>query len=462
MVWLLAGLLVAAIVGCSSPGDQSPSKLVIGTRQVHKQRVVVCLPSESELPPVEVSDPSGFVTREFRIGPPLTASGMAMMKQIFPNMVLGDAPSPGLPAVRLSARGSDESNVLVWGLRVVTTATLIDTDGTPVKSLDAEASTTALLPGGPPADMMETALNKALEKLALRIADSPTTRQWLTGTGQRTEGDQRLVPERRRRTTTHGTIRNVHVLIIGIGDYTDPSIPCLKYTERDAKAVHGFFKNSPDSPAKPDNVHLLSETPNSDGLIADRRGIMLAIHKYLVRKAVHKDDMAILYFAGHGDIGAHPTKGTEYYLIPQDAEKDGLCVTAIELSEFQRTWDTIGANTKILIADACNSGGFSGVRGMAGQTGVEAIRGQAKAVFSACKSDEKSIECDSLKHGLFTYVLLDGLKGKADCNNDDRVTLAELKVWLDTQVPIQARKVGGKQTPITSVVDAWGDVYMTR
>ena len=187
--------------------------------------------------------------------------------------------------------------------------------------------------------------------------------------------------------------------------------------------------------------------------------------RYLVKNAIHEDDMALLYFAGHGDTGKHPTKGTEYYLIPQDAAKDSLYITAIELSEFQRLWSAIPAKTKILIADACNSGGFSGVRGMGGTTGVENIGGEAKAVFSACKSDQKSIECEQLGHGLFTHVLLQGLKGKADMvcgDNDGRVTLAELKRWLDKQVPLEARKMGGNQTPITSLVDAWGEVYLTR
>ena len=271
-----------------------------------------------------------------------------------------------------------------------------------------------------------------------------------------------VFPRARERAELANSIRSTHILIIGIGSYADPNIPKLNYTNADARAVFDFFKNADASPAKARDVHFLGNAPNEDGLAADRRGIMLAIDKYLVKKAVHKDDMAVLYFSGHGDVGRHPTKGTEYYLIPQDAVKDSLYATAIELGEFQRMWNAIPASTKILIADACNSGGFSGVRGSGGVTGVESVQGQAKAVFSACKSDEKSIECDSLGHGLFTHVLLKGLKGRADRNGDDRVTLAELKQWLDRQVPLQARKVGGKQTPITSLVDAWGDVYLTR
>jgi len=266
------------------------------------------------------------------------------------------------------------------------------------------------------------------------------------------------------RSAPASSVRNIYVLVIGISSYNDPSIPKLRYSHADARAIHDFFSSSTSTLAKPSNVHFLTDKPNQDGLVADKRGILLALNRYLIQRAVNEDDMVILYFAGHGDVGKHPTKGTEYYLIPQDATMSDLFVTGIELAEFERMWSAIPAKTKILIADACNSGGFSGMRGL-GISGVESVGGEAKAVFSACKSDEKSMECDQLGHGLFTYVLLEGLKGKADMvcgNNDGRVTLAEFKRWLDKQVPLEARKMGGRQTPITSLVDAWGEVYLTR
>ena len=51
---------------------------------------------------------------------------------------------------------------------------------------------------------------------------------------------------------------------------------------------------------------------------------------------------------------------------------------------------------------------------------------------------------------------------KVGGDSDGHVTFAELKRWLDKQVPLEARKMGGNQTPITSLVDAWGEVYLTR
>ena len=67
------------------------------------------------------------------------------------------------------------------------------------------------------------------------------------------------------------SIRNVHVLVIGVKKYQDKTIPPLRYSGSDAKAVYDFFKSSPRSPARPENVHYLGDEPNDDGLCADRK-----------------------------------------------------------------------------------------------------------------------------------------------------------------------------------------------
>jgi len=283
-----------------------------------------------------------------------------------------------------------------------------------------------------------------------------------------------------------GRVRNVYVLIISVAKYEDPNIPKLNYSNKDGAAIYDFFKNNPRSPAQAENVFMISDSPNSDGLSNNLRGIRMGIDKYLLRKAVNADDMVILYYAGHGDVGAHITKGTEYYLIPRDAKKGSLAATAIDMPTFQELWDQIEARRKVFIVDACNSGGFSGVRG-AGFKGFEDITeaeaeaaaeakaiaantkvtstvkpkivkgltnrslSKSKAVFSACRADQKSLESDKLKHGIFTYTLLSGLKGAADENNDGNINLRELKSYLTLNVPEEARRQGGSQTPVIKI-----------
>ena len=52
---------------------------------------------------------------------------------------------------------------------------------------------------------------------------------------------------------------------------------------------------------------------------------------------------------------------------------------------------------------------------------------------------QAALEPDKLRHGLFTYYLLRGLKGEADDNQDGEVTLGELAGFLSDAVPVAAK-----------------------
>lgn len=61
--------------------------------------------------------------------------------------------------------------------------------------------------------------------------------------------------------------------------------------------------------------------------------------------------------------------------------------------------------------------------------------------FAASRDNEDSIEMDSLRHGAFTYALLEGLKGNADSSRDQLVYIDELGTWVRDQV----RKLTGEK-----------------
>ena len=263
---------------------------------------------------------------------------------------------------------------------------------------------------------------------------------------------------------TPPAIRNVHVLVVGVGDYRDKSIRPLNYSAGDARAVYEFFAASDRSPARRENVHFVGEEPNAEGLVATRAGIEKAITKYLIEQAVHEDDMAILYFSGHADAAKHPVKSAGYYLLPLDAEAGSLYDTAIEVEDLQKRWDAIRAKTKVLVADACNVGGFAKLKDL-NIRGLDGLQGGGTVVMAAAAASESSLELDVEKRGLFTHAFLEGLQGKADTlggNSDGRVSLAELKLWLEEQVPSAAARAGGKQTPVIRVPPGWEGLFLTR
>src|SRR4030095_16419496 len=107
--------------------------------------------------------------------------------------------------------------------------------------------------------------------------------------------------------------------------------------------------------------------------------------------------------------------------------------------------------------DACFSGAAGGRTFVAKKTratGVDDLfleglpRSKGRAIITAAKPSELSIELPELGHGIFTYYLTEGLKGAGDLNRDGIVSLQELYEYLQQQVVHKARNVGGNQHPL--------------
>jgi formylglycine-generating enzyme required for sulfatase activity len=234
------------------------------------------------------------------------------------------------------------------------------------------------------------------------------------------------------------------VLVVGIERYSDPKITDLAYTEDDAQAVYDFFAKDTRSPTIASRVKLLR------GKVATRIGVLREIRDHLVRQAVGPSDTAILYFAGHGFADANGV-----YLAAADTRLDDLQFSAIAWSELERLWSQIRAGRRVLLADACHSGGLAGLRGFGGITKA-GLRGKAKVntasvVVAATGSNQLSVEDKQRKHGVFTASLLDGLGGAADANRDGTTSLGEVLAHLKVHVPQLAKKAGGNQEPTLSI-----------
>lgn len=246
------------------------------------------------------------------------------------------------------------------------------------------------------------------------------------------------------------------VLAIGIDDYADGSIADLRYAEADARRVCAFFRDDPASPARAEDCQLLL------GAAATKRGIALAVDEHLVRRATSEEDTVVLYYSGHGDADTVERRGDEYYLVPQDAARGRFFSTALEVSELQRWWDAMAARTRVFIADSCNSGGFSSLRGEAARDFSDAL-GEGRIGLLASRRGQRAMEVEALGGGLFTHYLLRALK-EADAapgDGDGRVSASELRRYLLEAVPRAARELGGAQEPHLKL-DAPGEVYLTR
>lgn len=235
-------------------------------------------------------------------------------------------------------------------------------------------------------------------------------------------------------------------VIVGISEYQNPQIKNLSYADRDARAFAEFLQSSAGGGFDPNRMKVLL---NKDATL---QNIKQALYNFL-RQTIEKD-LVIIYFAGHG--APEPANPNNNYLLPYDTDPNSLETSAFPM------WDVNTALTRyipskkvVVFTDACHSGGISSdiaTRGMS-LTETNLINQylsdlskskEGTIVFTASQAGEVSQELDKYGHGVFTYFLLEGMKGKADFNNDYTVTIGELMDYVEEKVK---RQTNGNQHP---------------
>jgi uncharacterized caspase-like protein len=127
----------------------------------------------------------------------------------------------------------------------------------------------------------------------------------------------------------------------------------------------------------------------------------------------------------------------------------------VRMEEVSLKWQSIKALKQVVVMDACHTGAATEQLGGRGAAEEKALAQLARSagvhVLAAAGSEQVASEFQQLGHGVFTYVLLDGLKGKADgAPPDGKVTIYEIKSYLDDQVPlVTAKYKGSAQYPNT-------------
>jgi hypothetical protein len=249
--------------------------------------------------------------------------------------------------------------------------------------------------------------------------------------------------------------RDRWAVVVGVGRYEHAEVPRLRYSVPDAEAIYHLLTG----PAgfKPEYVHLLADKTERKPTY---RNLKWALGTFLARSA-KKDDTVLIFFAGHGapevDQRGVERDGLAKYLIPSDADPDDLYSTALPMDELQTIFGRIEAERVVVFLDACYSGAAGGRTFTSKKTRTVNLddlflerltRAKGRAIITASRPSEVSLELADLGHGLFTYYLLRGLQGAADLNRDGIVSLQELYEYVEQQVSQKARAVGGNQHPV--------------
>lgn len=229
-------------------------------------------------------------------------------------------------------------------------------------------------------------------------------------------------------------------LIIGIENYQ--KTPKASFANLDAEFFYEYSKNV--FGVKDENIKLLV---NDQASLIDTLG---ALNKWLPGKIKKNKTELLIYFAGHGLASSD---GKELYILPQDGDSDLLARTGISRTELHETITKYSPKNVTIFLDTCYSGVSRDEQTLlASARPVRIIANDQSApknftIFSASQLDQISSGLKEVKHGIFSYFLMKGLEGKADLNNDNKITNGELLVYLDENVSQKAAELGRQQNP---------------
>jgi WD40 repeat protein len=237
---------------------------------------------------------------------------------------------------------------------------------------------------------------------------------------------------------------NMYVLAIGVNSYLNPKYN-LNYAKNDADAFISTLKKG--ALTLFGNV----ETITINDANATKTKILQAIES--IKLKIKAEDVFVFYYAGHGVMSA----GTDaekplFYLIPHDVTKmyeademlKKLGISANEIGEFSKN---IKAQKQLFVIDACQSGGAMQTLAMRGAAEEKAIAQLARSTgtyfIAASGTEQFATEVAELGHGVFTYAVIEALKGSCK-SQDGRVTVNLLKSCVEDLVPELSKKHKGQ------------------
>jgi len=234
-------------------------------------------------------------------------------------------------------------------------------------------------------------------------------------------------------------------VVIGNANYSATGTPNVDYAQQDAQVMKQYLiKTFGYDPANIIYIENATLTKFNEifGTSGDHQGKLFSWIKPGQSKV-------FIYYVGHG---APDQQTGEGYFVPVDANPQYIRANGYKLSTFYENIAKLPAIKKTVVIDACFSGSSANGQLLKGVSGLTArLKSEPKATVAAdllltsTGMDQVASWYPEKGHSLFTYFFLKGIQGGADTNKDGRITMGEIKAWLNDQVPYMARRITGNQ-----------------
>ena len=248
---------------------------------------------------------------------------------------------------------------------------------------------------------------------------------------------------------------HAYAVLVGVSKYADGQINPRPHAEADIKAFYDVLSNKEYLGIEPARMHLLLGTADEQRKSepATKQNIIKALHD--VASKAGRDDLVIFAFIGQGaSLGE---AGDRVCYLASDSTLKDRAKNAVAAADLEQELDKLASQRFCAFVDVFFKGYASGPEKVPEATlganpfrefrGADGKEDQApapgRAIFLATSG--LTLSPDLEKHGLFTQVVLDGLKGAADKEGyepDGVVTVDELQEYVDKELPERAHKIG--------------------
>ncbi len=234
-------------------------------------------------------------------------------------------------------------------------------------------------------------------------------------------------------------------IVIGIEKYD--KAPQATYASADAKFFHEYARLA--FGVSKENIKLLTDEK------ATYIDTLALLKKWLPAKINKNRTELIIFFAGHG-LANTESENNELYILSQNSDPDMLDGSAISRTKFFKSILDLEPKKVTIFIDACYSGVSRDEKTLLASARPLKLKTEDSeipdmfTVFSASGLNEISSGLKEAKHGIFSYFLMKGLEGKADENNDKKITNGELLSYMKKNVSVKAAELGRKQNPSLS------------
>lgn len=229
----------------------------------------------------------------------------------------------------------------------------------------------------------------------------------------------------------------LHILTVGINKYRDSRLN-LDYGVSDATAILQSLQASQGAFGKVVAKKLIDQG-------ATRGAIIKALTEY---QSVSPNDVLVIYLAGHGEI-----VGNDWYFLPHDFvfTPEGITRTGISATTWRDLLSRVGPQRVMILIDSCKSGGS--IDTLATAIDRRLLRSLGRdagvAILAGARRDQSAEEFPQLHHGAFTYVILQGVDGKADAQHNGQITTNDLLTYSTSELPLLTKKlINQMQVPV--------------